>query len=425
LNDYPSLYLRHVDSAALPEPNKLTISEILYISIVIIKLMTKRYFKSPFFIILLIFIFTFFLWRFIRPLNIYIVHKKFERPMQVSIPEGLDSVSAKECEGCHEEIYAEWKESMHGKAWIDPYFQVDYKYDGSQQICLNCHTPLENQQKNLVLGFKDRDKFNPILKPNTEYDSSLRDEGVTCAVCHIRDGKIVGPFETDNAPHPLIVDTEMTYGIKPCERCHVVIGERWDTFYRIHPCGTVAEITERGQEPDCVGCHMPEVIRPVAVGTEKKKGRKHFFWGGHHPETVKGALKVKYKHEINMDRNTYKFTLTNVGTAHYLPTGTPDRHLTLELKLLDKKGKTIKEKVFKMKRYILWRPFIVDLYDTRLPYEVPKTFVFKFRQDKNNPSSILDVKVRYHLLDEKQRKKIGYKNKEPIQYIIYSKKINL
>ncbi len=386
-----------------------------------------KYSKKIAVISVLILVLAFLLWRFIRPLNIFVVHKKFERPIPVNIPEGLNSVSAEKCRECHKEIYREWSTSMHGKAWSDPYFQVDFRYDRSQQICLNCHTPLQNQQENLVLGFNDKDKFDPILELNPDFDASLRDEGVTCAVCHVRDGKIVGPFETDDAPHPVIVDTEMTYGIKPCIRCHVVTGERWDTFYRIPPCGTVAEVKGTGQEPDCVGCHMPEVIRPVAVGMEKRKGRKHLFWGGHFPQKVKEALDVEYKREFIRDRDTYRFdfTLTNIGTTHYLPTGTPDRHLTLELKLLDKSNTVVKEKIFIMKRYILWRPFIIDLYDTRLPYKDPKTFTFEFKNDGSNPPAILDVKVRYHLLDEKRRKKINYKNEEPIAYPIYSESIQL
>ena len=121
----------------------------------------------------------FLVWLFIRPMNIFVVDEKFERPIPVIIPEGLTSISAKECKECHEDIYREWAESMHAKAWIDPYYQVDYLFDGSQQICLNCHIPLENQQENLVLGFKDKEKFRPILKPNPNFDPALRDEGVT------------------------------------------------------------------------------------------------------------------------------------------------------------------------------------------------------------------------------------------------------
>lgn len=359
----------------------------------------------------------------IRPLNIFVVDEKFERPIHVDVPEGLSSVSANACGECHEEIYREWSESMHAKAWTDPYYQVDYVYDGSQQICLNCHIPLVNQQENLVLGFKDKEKFKPVLKPNPDYDRALQAEGVTCAVCHIKDGKIIGPFATDNAPHSVIVDPEMTSGMKSCEMCHVVSGKRWDTFYKVPPCGTVAEIKESGQEIDCIGCHMPEVVRPMAEGMDAKKGRKHLFLGGHHPATVKGSLEVKYEKRINRNNMKYIFALTNIGAAHYLPTGTPDRHLTLEIELLDNKGNMLKEKIFKMKRYILWRPFIVDIKDTRLPFGKTKQFAFEFKKDTGNLPSVLNVTVNYHFLDEKRRKRIGFNNEKPISYPIYKESI--
>ena len=78
----------------------------------------------------------------------------------------LHQISAKECKTCHEEIYDEWSGAMHSMAWTDPYYQADFVFDGSKQICLNCHTPLENQQENLVLGFNDTASLDPILKPN-------------------------------------------------------------------------------------------------------------------------------------------------------------------------------------------------------------------------------------------------------------------
>lgn len=62
---------------------------------------------------------------------------------------------------------------MHAQAWTDPYYQVDYRFDGSQQICLNCHIPLENQQENRVIGFRDSEKFDPILEPNPDFDVEL------------------------------------------------------------------------------------------------------------------------------------------------------------------------------------------------------------------------------------------------------------
>lgn len=384
-------------------------------------------FDKRFYIVLLTLVLAFLAWRLIRPLNIFVIDEKFEMPMQLIIPEGLSSLSARECGSCHEDVYNEWSGSMHAKAWVDPYYQVDFVFDGSLQICLNCHIPLRDQQENLVMGFRDKDKFRPILKPNPDFDTDLRDEGVTCAVCHVREGSIVASSKTGNAPHPVTLDPVFSPGLKACEKCHVVSGKRWDTFYRVPPCGTVAEIRESGQAVDCVACHMPETIRQTAKGKSRREGRKHLFLGGHHPGTVKSALRVDYKTNYDSKNKEYEFefTLTNVGADHYLPTGIPDRHLTLELRLLDSEGNLIREKIHKMKRYILWRPFIVDIRDTRLPYGEPRTYEFSFNADGKNPPAVLNVTARYHLLDERRRKRIGYENKEPIAYPIYQKNIGL
>ena len=370
-------------------------------------------------LIVLALIAAFLLWRLVRPMNIFVVDERFERPMQVDMPRGVASLSAKACGRCHREIYGEWAGSMHGRAWTDPYFQVDSRYDGSQQICLNCHTPLVNQQQGLVLGFRDRDKFDPVLEPNPGYDAALRDEGVTCVVCHVRNGRIIGPYRTDRAPHSVECDPAMSRGMKPCLRCHVVTGKRWDTFYSIPPCGTVAEIEKGGQEVDCIGCHMPTVVRPAAAGAMAREERRDLFQGGHAPERVKQALRVEHK----LETDELVVTLTNTGAAHYLPTGTPDRHLTLELRPLGSGRQAPAEKVYTLKRYILWRPFIVDLRDTRLPYGQPREF--RFPISKRGAPAVVDVTVRYHLLDEARRKKIGYNNVEPISYSVYHERIPL
>lgn len=360
-------------------------------------------------------------------MNIFVVEKRFERPMAAEVPAGLSSLSAKECGKCHAGIYREWARSMHAMAWDDPYFQVDFAYDGSQQICLNCHTPLEDQQENHVLGFRDREKFRPVLRLNPRFDPDLRSEGVTCAACHVKNGIVVGPFETDKAPHAVQADPEMSRGVRPCERCHVVSGKRWDTFYRMPPCGTVAETALLNEEPDCVGCHMPRMTRPLAPGLEAREGGRHLFSGGHSPGMVGRALTVEDKKAPAMDggRVEYEFTLTNTGASHYLPTGTPDRHLTLEFTLHDKNGGIIKKETHTMKRRILWRPFIVELRDTRLPAGKPRDFTFSFERNAENPPAFLEATVRYHLLDERRRKKIGYENREPISYAIYRKRISL
>lgn len=124
-------------------------------------------------------------------------------------------------------------------------------------------------------------------------------------------------------------------------RCHVVEGDRWDTFFRFPPCGTVAEIrsnpgsrltpadietlttyqdtlaelpaTASTQSPaqlshsqgkigempipdtaslGCVQCHMPLVQRPLVEGGQVRPLRRHPGRGGHDPDIVKSGLKA-------------------------------------------------------------------------------------------------------------------------------------
>ncbi|MBI2833550.1 MAG: hypothetical protein HYX76_03880 [Acidobacteria bacterium] len=368
-------------------------------------------------------------YRMVRPMNIFVVGDAFARPLPVTQPPaGLQSISAAECGGCHSAIYDEWSESLHAHAWTEPCFQVDFAFDGSQQICLNCHTPLQNQQANLVLGFRDAERIDPILASNDAFDPNLRAEGVTCAVCHVKDAVIVGPYGDTRAPHPTRRDPAMTDGVGTCVRCHVVSGNRWDTFYRIPPCGTVVEIQEgTGTTPDCTGCHMPEVVRPLWHGGAPRPGRRHLWRGGHDPDTVRQGLAVDIDLQPAAGRNRRRVvaTLTNIGADHYLPTGTPDRHLTLSFRLLSGDGAVLKQKRYALKRTIMWRPFIVDLWDTRLPSQQPQTYVFQFPIETSPPPATLDVVVRYHLLDEARRRRIGYENQKPISHVIYERRLSI
>lgn len=366
-------------------------------------------------------------YRTVRPMNIFVVTEEFERPMTATVPAGLTSLSANECGSCHQDAYEEWAGSMHAHAWTDPYFQVDFEFDRSQQICLNCHTPLQDQQANLVLGFRDREKFQPILSPNESFDETLRDEGVTCAVCHVRDGVIIGPFGVTSAPHATRRDPDMRDGIGICEKCHVATGQRWDTFYRIPPCGTVAEIVAGGNSrPDCTSCHMPAVERPLVAQGPARPSRRHLFRGGHDPATVRQALTVDV--EMGNDergRQTATVGLANTGAGHYLPTGTPDRHLTVEFRLRDQEGRVLDEQIDRLKRTIMWRPFIVDLWDTRLPEGIRRPYTFTVDAASDPAPVALDITVRYHLLDEARRRRIGYENQEPISYAVFQRSIPL
>jgi hypothetical protein len=389
-------------------------------------------------IIVIIGLLAFLLWRFIRPMNIFVVDERFAWPIDTSqTPPSLINLRATDCAACHAVFYEEWRTSIHSQAWTDPYFQVDWAFDGSQQICKNCHIPLDRQQEHKVSGFRDKEKWQPILESNPDFDPALQHEGVTCAACHLRDGKILGIYASKDSPHPV---EKLTNSNEVCVRCHVVGGERWDTFYNIPPCGTVAEIRS-GQGGEiihtgetvigdiaalgCVECHMPLVERPLVEGGKVRSTRRHWWRGGHDPAMVKRALDIRLEEMPPPAANKKRFslTLTNVGSTHYVPTGTPDRYISLSLRLLDAGDQIVKQKRRTLKRMILWRPFIIDLLDTRLLPGEPRRYTIDWDTRYNTSARAVEAVVRYHLLAEKRRSLIGYENDEPISYEIYRRRI--
>jgi len=402
-------------------------------------------------IALTIILVAFFGWRFIRPMNIFIVEDKFAWPIDTTqAPKLFKSLSAKECGGCHQDFYNEWRTTIHSQAWTDPYFQTDWQFDGKQHICIHCHTPLDRQQPHKVLGYRDKNRWDPILEDNPDYDPGLQHEGVTCAACHLHDGKILGVLGNTNAPHPV---EKLDDPNKVCVRCHLVKAEKWGVYVRFPPCGTVAEIEQtRSTTPPqelslkeipmakpgksgevvipentlgCVNCHMPLVNRPLVKGGPIRKARQHLWRGGHDPAMVKQALDVKLVEAIakSGSNRTFNLTLTNTGTAHYLPTGTPDRYLSVQFRVYDHKGRIVKEKTDKLKRVVMWRPFIIDLWDTRLRRWQPKTYLLHI--SKNEKISAIEAIIKYHLLDESRRKRIDYQNSTPISYEVFRKRIDL
>ena len=178
------------------------------------------------------------------------------------------------------------------------------------------------------------------------------------------------------------------------------------------------------------GFHQPVealVERPLVPGGEVRKTRKHLWRGGHDESMVKSALQTTFTEALDSTTKQRKFnvTLTNVGAAHYLPTGIPDRQLSIEFLVLDSDGEIIEKKEELIKRTIVWRPFIFDWSDNRLARWQPNTFEFSVNTKNKQQATAVETIVRYHLLPEARRKRIGYENTTPIFYEIYRKKILL
>jgi hypothetical protein len=149
----------------------------------------------------------------IKPVVIFGLRSDYAHaiPFQ-KIPEGLTSLKAESCGQCHREIYEEWKSSIHARAYEDPYFQAYWNKDKQIWVCLNCHTPLENQQPTVIKDIPRGRVEKAVQAPNPNYDPEYQKESVTCAACHVRDGIIYGPFEDSGQRRSATVATMSSPG---------------------------------------------------------------------------------------------------------------------------------------------------------------------------------------------------------------------
>ena len=372
----------------------------------------------------------------IRPTVIFGLRDDYAHaiPFQ-QVPSGLDSLRAEACGECHQAIYAEWKSSIHAHAYQDPFFQAYWKKDGYVWVCLNCHTPLENQQPMLIREIPNDRVEKAIQVENPRYDKAYQQEGVTCAACHVRDGKILGPFDDSAAPHPTEYDpafrtTEM------CYRCHNVVSGPFQ-FYNVGPCGTYAEYEGeffmKEQGFTCQHCHMPEISRPVAEGGPIRQGRQHLWRGGHDPEMIKRAVAIQVRTDPPNPKpgETMKVTLTliNAGAGHKIPTGDPDRHFTVEFYVKDQTGRILEQRTNTMGRWILWQPVILEVYDNRLLPLASRDYEFSYEIPESRSDLVLETRVRYHILTDGQhamlRETYGLRSDDPYRYTIYTRQFPL
>lgn len=354
------------------------------------------------------------------------------------VPAGIDSLRAESCGTCHREIYEEWQSSIHAHAYDDPFFQAYWKKDRNIWVCLNCHTPLENQQPTLIKDIPRGRVEKAIQEPNPHYDQDYQREAITCAACHVRDGVILGPFDDSAAPHPTKFDPAFRTA-QICYRCHNVVSGPAQ-FYNVGPCGTYTEYEGQFFMKDkgfiCQSCHMPEVERPVAKGGPIRPGRRHLWRGGHDPEMVKQAVAVQVRADPSDpkpgDQTRFILTLINAGAGHKIPTGDPDRHFTVEFTVQDGQGKELAHQVDTMGRWILWQPAIVELYDNRLLPLASREYHFTYRlpsKPEERAGLTLKTRVRYHILTDKQHamleERYGLTGQDPYEFTIYERDLPL
>jgi hypothetical protein len=349
------------------------------------------------------------------------------------VPAGVASLSAEACGACHREIYEEWKTSVHSQAFVDPFFQAYWRKDKHIWVCLNCHAPLQNQQEAVVTSLKGRID-RPESHPNPDFDPALQREGITCAVCHVRDGVIMGPFDDSVAPHPTKYDPRYrTTDI--CYACHAVPSDRFQ-FYNGGPCATFMEYEAgpyKAKGYICQNCHMPEVERVVAEGGPVRKGRRHLWRGGHDPDQLKRAFTAVLAADeprLREGRRTqWTLSMTNSGAGHMLPTGDPDRYFLLELEVRDRAGRVVASRSDTIRRWIVWWPVIYEYRDTRIPPLGFRNLTLDHEVPEVDEGLTITARVSYHFMTDRQyqrlKAKYGFEVEKTYAFTLYEQTVPL
>lgn len=202
--------------------------------------------------------------------------KSWEKVIPHQIPaEGLSSLSANECGACHLDIYNEWKNSTHAHAWTDPQYQAELKNNKGLFVCLNCHIPLQNQQEYIVEGLLNGDHHQAVQSKNPNFNATLQSEGITCAVCHVRDEAVISVNDNTKAPHKVVKNSKhlseqlclgchnATETLNPMLVCTFETGDEWD------------KRPERLKDKNCIECHFPTTERAIVYGGQKRTSHFH------------------------------------------------------------------------------------------------------------------------------------------------------
>lgn len=255
-----------------------------------------------------------------------------------SVPAEAEFDSAASCKKCHEEIYRNWKKSLHALSFTDPIFTTAYQkayYNtkgDAKRYCLNCHAPIAR------------------FTGDFDADEMVTREGITCDFCHS-----VESIDLKNPENPFTVETDgpvrssMKNGgghgehksvytkdfasSKLCAGCHDFknrLGAHVGATYTEWLSSSYAK-----EKTECQNCHM----KPVE-GNGGKKFPDHSL--GRSLDSLRNAVTLQLT-DVKRQGNRIgvEVAITNARIGHAAPTGTPMRRLALEVKTHDARGAVI------------------------------------------------------------------------------------
>jgi hypothetical protein len=278
--------------------------------------------------------------------------------MRNMAPKGPAFEPATVCKQCHEEIYRDWSQSMHAHAREAWYFSHKV---GSERMGMSC-----NNEHNVAVPCQTCHEPAGVYPLGAMMQGKpaaiAATEGVSCDVCHrITEvkgtgdfafgpkGTKRGPYQDAKSPYhktsyaPLIKTSDF------CVACHGQL----QNLNGLKVCDTVRmwrESRYAREGKTCQSCHMPGVTGAAATGpgapADAPKNRslhRHLFRGPHNDaallrEAATLRQTVTKRPDGGLDVHV---TVTNSGAGHDLPTGLPDRLITLKVEIKDGGGKLV------------------------------------------------------------------------------------
>jgi hypothetical protein len=216
------------------------------------------------------------------------------------------AVADARCEGCHEDVAAEQRASLHSLSWRDPPFVRAFTVE-PLPFCQSCHAP--------------------EAAPGAPVPETLASLGTGCVTCHVRGGTVLaaplreGDAEERTAPHVLARDARFP-GPGACAGCHEFAfpdatgrdpGERMQLTASEHARSSYAVFA-------CADCHMPRVDGP------RGRHRSHAFAASRDAAFVRSAAEV---HAERTGPGTLRVLLRPADVGHAFPTGDLFRRLTV------------------------------------------------------------------------------------------------
>ncbi|MDX8383446.1 MAG: multiheme c-type cytochrome [Ghiorsea sp.] len=282
------------------------------------------------------------------------------------------------CAQCHESQFNDWKNSLHAEAF-SPGLIGQFPHMGSKQEvndCLRCHAPLDEQlyvsEQDMMQSLKTLRKHPQGFDADADLDAPqaslpLRHAGVSCAVCHVRDGQRFGPPRLGSKQegmmkgdaHGGFVANNIFESSHFCAECH-----QFPQSYAINGKPLENTVTEwqqsrfASQGKQCQTCHMPD--------------RKHQFKGIHDKAFTRQGLKLGVRTQGGIA--TLSMTSKNIG--HAFPTYVTPK-VIVKATALDKQGEVVKKWQWDIVREVFYGDGWQEKRDTRLMPGETRLFVAK------------------------------------------------